>query len=66
MTRLLQLLAGELDTVVFVASLASLSYGAALVYVPAGFIVPGLIGLYWTLPVRPPFMVPLTKRKESS
>jgi hypothetical protein len=62
-----RMLAGELDaqTVVFVAGLGLVGYGAALVYLPAGYLAPGLVLLWWTLPSRPPFLArpPAAKEK---
>jgi hypothetical protein len=67
MRRVGQWLARELDaqTVVFLAGLGMVGYGAALVYPPAGYLAPGLVLLWWTLPSRPPFLArpPAAKEK---
>lgn len=51
---------GRLDVaqILFAMGLVLLSYGAHLAYHPAGFIVPGLVLLWWTLPPRPPMPPP--------
>jgi hypothetical protein len=46
----------DLAQLLFVAGLGLLSYGAWLVYEPAGYIVPGVIVVWWTLPARGPFV----------
>lgn len=55
----------ELDahTVALAVGLLCLSYGAWLVYKPAGFIVFGLTVTWWTLPARPPFVARPPQRK---
>jgi hypothetical protein len=58
MMALLRRIAAELDaqTVMLAAGLGLVSYGAALVYLPAGYLAPGLALVWWTLPSRPPFV----------
>lgn len=48
----------QLDTgqLVFLTGLGAASYGAWLIYVPAGFLLGGLVLVWLTLPARPPFI----------
>jgi hypothetical protein len=39
-----------------VVGLGLVSYGAALLHPAAGFLVPGALLIWWTLPSRPPFV----------
>lgn len=59
----------ELDaqTAVLVSGLALAAYGSYLVVPALGFLVPGLVLIWWTLPARPPFLIgppkPTTKNR---
>jgi hypothetical protein len=50
---------GEFDaqTVVLLGGLGLVGYGAWLLLPAAGFIAPGAVLVWWTLPTRPPFVV---------
>jgi hypothetical protein len=63
---LVRRVAAELDaqTVLLAAGLGLVSYGAALVYPPAGYLAPGLALVWWTLPSRPPFVARPVPPKE--
>lgn len=50
---------GRLDVaqLLHFAGVALVSYGAHLIYAPAGFLVSGSLLIWWTLPTRPPFVM---------
>lgn len=58
---------GHLDVqqLLFAAALILVGIGAREVYRPAGYLAPGTILLWWTLPSRPPFVTgpPSSKRR---
>jgi hypothetical protein len=69
MSRLQALLSSilrELDahTLTLLVGLGLIGYGAALLHPAAGFLAPGVILVWWTLPSRPPFVARSTEPKE--
>ncbi|HWB15964.1 MAG TPA: hypothetical protein VG538_06105 [Vicinamibacterales bacterium] len=63
---MIALIRRELDahTLTLLAGLGLIGYGAALLHPAAGFLAPGAILVWWTLPSRPPFVARSTEPKE--